>query len=112
MAQRTYFRRRLFSRFLVEISQNDARACDGQRFSGLPAYPSRAARDDRDAAIETHQVPHIHHFTLRGAPPGWLGTPPPSTCAGLRGRGGALAPLGGVDREADRDDQDAPLKKN
>src|ERR1700690_125180 len=35
----------------------------------------------------------------------------PLARARLRGRGGALAPLGGVDREADCHDQDAPVEE-
>ena len=73
-AQRTHFRGCAFRRFFVEISEDDARARHGQRFRRLPAYPASAPCDDRDAAVETHQVPNIHHATLRRA--GDLREPP------------------------------------
>ena len=60
-AARADFRRRALGRFLVEISQNDARASRGQRLRGLAANAAGASRHDRDAAIETHPIPDIHH---------------------------------------------------
>jgi hypothetical protein len=63
-AARVDFRYRALSHVLVEISQDDARACRGKCLHGLAANAAGASRHDGDAAVETHPIPDIHHPML------------------------------------------------
>jgi len=61
---RNHFGRYACRRVFVEIRDHHPSARHSEGPSGLPAYSARAAGDDRDAIVETHEVADIYHCVL------------------------------------------------